>query len=89
LVRRLTVGEATKSRTALARFAHKLIADGQVEPSTVPVTFPLDGPFEDHIFTSPRGPVRRLRFPVHSEHAPIYWERSWEVAGASSPRWNS
>ncbi|MBO0691682.1 MAG: hypothetical protein J2P58_02185 [Acidimicrobiaceae bacterium] len=43
-----------RSRTALARFAHKLVADGQVEPSTVPVTFPLDGPFEDHIFISRR-----------------------------------
>lgn len=89
LTRRLTAGEATRSRTALARFANKLIADGQVEPSDTPVNFPLDGPFEDHIFTTPRGPVRRLRFPVHSEQAPIYWERSWEVAGASAPRWNS
>jgi CoA-transferase family III len=89
LTRRLRSGEGSRSRTALARMANKLIADGQVEASATPITFPLDGPFEDRIITTPGGPVRRLLFPVHTEHAPVYWERSYEIAGASAPVWTT
>ena len=89
LTRRLQSNEGSRSRTALARIASKLIEDGQVEASTTPITFPVDGPFEERLITTPGGPVRRLRFPVESQHAPVYWERSYEVAGASAPIWTT
>lgn len=89
LTRRLQSSEGSRSRTALARIANKVIHDGQVDPSTTPIRFPLDGPFEDRLITTPGGPVRRLLFPVQSPHAPVYWERSYEIAGASAPIWTT
>lgn len=89
LTRRLQSGEGSRSRSALARIANKVIHDGEVEASTAPIHFPLDGPFEGRIITTPGGPVRRLLFPVHTEHAPVYWERSYEIAGASAPIWTT
>ncbi|MBO0885761.1 MAG: CoA transferase [Acidimicrobiales bacterium] len=89
LTRRLQSNEGSRSRTALARIASKLIHDGHMEALTTPITFPLDGPFEDRLITTPRGPVRRLLFPVRTEHAPVYWERSYEIAGASAPIWTT
>jgi crotonobetainyl-CoA:carnitine CoA-transferase CaiB-like acyl-CoA transferase len=89
LTRRLRSNEASRSRTALARIANKLIQDGEAEAAAIPIKFPLDGPFEDRIITTPNGPVRRLLFPVQTAHAPVYWERSYEIAGASAPVWTT
>jgi crotonobetainyl-CoA:carnitine CoA-transferase CaiB-like acyl-CoA transferase len=89
LTRRLRSNEGSRSRTALARIANKLIRDGEVEASTTAIKLPLDGPFEGRIITTPTGPVRRLLFPVETANAPVYWERSYEIAGASAPIWTT
>ena len=47
----------------------------------------LDGPLEDRVYSSPRGPVRRLKFPVTIEGNPLFWEHPAEEPGASNPVW--
>jgi hypothetical protein len=47
----------------------------------------LNGPLEDRVYSSARGPVRRLRFPVTIERNPLFWERLEEQPGASDAVW--
>ncbi|MDX3638048.1 CoA transferase [Streptomyces sp. MB09-02B] len=89
LTRRVTTGEGSVSRLSLARTAAMLMGAGQVaeEPE---IRLPLDGPYEDRVHVSGDGsPVRRLRFPVTVEEAPLFWERPFEAAGSSVPRWST
>jgi hypothetical protein len=47
----------------------------------------LDGPWEDRVYSSGRGPVRRLPFPLNIERNPLFWEHPAERPGASNPIW--
>ncbi|WP_181801118.1 CoA transferase [Streptomyces shenzhenensis] len=87
LTRRVTTGEGSVSRLSLARTAALLIGAGQIAEDPE-IRLPLDGPYEDHVHVSGDGsPVKRLRFPVAVEDTPLFWERPFEAAGSSAPRW--
>jgi crotonobetainyl-CoA:carnitine CoA-transferase CaiB-like acyl-CoA transferase len=91
LTRRLKTGEGSLTKMSLARTAAILTSKGWV-PDEAPVIQlldgeNLDGPLEDRVYSSPRGPVRRLRFPVTIERNPLFWEHPAEQPGASNPVW--
>ncbi|MGV0806609.1 CoA transferase [Mycolicibacterium setense] len=88
LTRLLTTGRGSVSRLSLARTA-ALLADAGRNPGEPELTLPLTRPLEDRIYTSPHGPVRRLRFPVEVDGAPLFWERPYEPVGSSAPRWTT
>jgi crotonobetainyl-CoA:carnitine CoA-transferase CaiB-like acyl-CoA transferase len=85
LTRRLATGVGSVTRMSLARTAALLIDRGQVPDADPVIELPLDGPWEDRIYGSPAGPVRRLVFPVEIEGNPLFWERGLEAVGSSSP----
>jgi crotonobetainyl-CoA:carnitine CoA-transferase CaiB-like acyl-CoA transferase len=91
LTRRLTTGEGSVYRLSLARTAAILTDKGEVPQQEPPIKLldggNLDGPWEDRIYSSGRGPVRRLRFPLDIERNPLFWEHSAESPGASNPVW--
>ena len=91
LTRRLTTGEGSVSHLSLARTA-AILTDRGVVPEQEPVIRlldgeTLDGPREDRVYSSGRGPVRRLRFPLNIERSPLFWEHPAEGPGASNPIW--
>ena len=91
LTRRLKTGEGSLTRMSLARTAASLTSKGWI-PDDAPVIklldgANLDGPLEDRVYSSPRGPVRRLKFPVTIEGNPLFWEHPAEEPGASNPVW--
>jgi hypothetical protein len=87
LTRRLTTGEGSVSRLSLARTAATLTDKGEVpEPQSV-IKLPVDGLWEDRVYSSGVGPVRRLRFPLDIERNPLFWEHPAETVGASNPVW--
>lgn len=87
LTRRLQTGAGSITKYSLARTA-SLIIRAERNPDPAPyIQLPVDGPWEDRIYGSPFGPVRRLKFPVEIEGTPLFWERQAEPAGASTPRW--
>ncbi|MFJ9909893.1 CoA transferase [Streptomyces sp. NPDC101152] len=89
LTRRVTTGEGSFSRLSLARTAAMLIDEGHV-PEEPEIRLPLDGPYEDRVFAGGDGrPVKRLEFPVTIEGSPLFWERPFESAGTSVPRWST
>ncbi|SEB59137.1 CoA transferase [Streptomyces melanosporofaciens] len=89
LTRRVTTGEGSVSCLSLARTAGMLISAGHV-PEEPEIRLPLDGPYEDRVFVSGDGhPERRLQFPVVVEENPLFWERPFEAAGSSAPRWST
>ena len=91
LTRRLKTGQGSLTRMSLARTAALLTSKGEV-PDDAPVIklldgANLDGPWEERVYSSARGPVRRLRFPVTIERNPLFWEHPAEEPGASNPVW--
>ena len=91
LTRRLKTGHGSLTRMSLARTAAILTSKGWV-PDEEPVIKlldgeNLDGPLEDRVYSSARGPVRRLRFPVTIERNPLFWEHPAEEPGASNAVW--
>ena len=75
----------------LARTAAILTDKGEV-PEQDPVIKLLDGenldrPWEERVYSSGRGPVRRLRFQVQIERNPLFWEHPADVPGSSDPAW--
>ena len=74
------------ARTAAALTSRGWVADDEPVIKLLDGTN-LDGPWEDRVYSSARGPVRRLRFPVTIEGNPLFWERSAEEPGASNPVW--
>ncbi|MGP3637355.1 CoA transferase [Streptomyces sp. 24-1644] len=89
LAHRVTTGQGSVSRLSLARTAAMLIGEGHV-PEEAELRLPLDGPYEDAVFVSGDGrPVKRLRFPVAIEQTPLLWERPFEAAGSSVPKWST
>ncbi|MBV9594775.1 MAG: CoA transferase [Actinobacteria bacterium] len=88
LTRRLQTGLGSRSRLSLARTAAILINGGRV-PELPYVDFPLDGPYEDRLFTVNGKPTRRLKWPLEVQGNPFYWEHQGDKAGASSPIWST
>ncbi|MDB5583640.1 MAG: CoA-transferase family [Bradyrhizobium sp.] len=88
LTRRLTQGIGSTTRMSLARTAHLLLDAGHVAQESE-IRLPLQGPLGDRIYSSAKGPVRHLKFPVTIEGNPLFWERPAEAAGASVPRWST
>jgi crotonobetainyl-CoA:carnitine CoA-transferase CaiB-like acyl-CoA transferase len=88
LTHRLRTGQGSVSRLSLARTAALLIAGGRAAEEPL-LELPVDGPFEDRIHSSGVGPVKRLRFPVHIDGNPLFWDRPFEAAGSSSPTWST
>ena len=91
LTRRLKTGEGSVTHMSLARTAAILTSKGEI-PDIAPVIMlldgkNLDGPWEDRVYSSARGPVRRLRFPVTIERNPLFWEHPAEEPGASNAVW--
>lgn len=88
LTRRLVSGHGSVSKLSLARTAAMLVDAGHVPEASV-IELPLDGPYGERIYSSGMGPVRHLDFPVAVEGNPFFWERPFEVAGASTPTWST
>jgi hypothetical protein len=70
---------------SLARTAASLTDKGEVPEQKPAITLPVDGPWEDRVYSSGIGPVRRLRFPPDIERNPRFWEHPAETVGASNP----
>jgi crotonobetainyl-CoA:carnitine CoA-transferase CaiB-like acyl-CoA transferase len=91
LTRRLTTGAGSVSRLSLARTAAILTDKGEVPQQEPAIKLlageNLDGPGEDRVFSSGRGPVKRLRFPLEIERVPLFWEHPADIPGASNPTW--
>ena len=90
LTRRLKTGAGSVTHMSLARTAATLTSKGSI-PDVTPVIKlldgkNLDGPLEDRVYSSPRGPVRRLRFPVTIQRNPLFWEHPAEEPGSLQPR---
>jgi hypothetical protein len=83
LTRRLTTGQGSVSQLSLARTAAILTDKGEVPEQHPVITLPVDGPWEDRVYSSAIGPVRRLRFPLNIERN----AHPAETAGASNPVW--
>jgi hypothetical protein len=89
LTRRLRTGAGSTSKYSLARTASLLIKAGPNPDDAPEIRLPLDGPWEDRIYGSPLGPVKRMVFPIQIERAPLYWEKTPDRPGAARPVWNS
>jgi len=88
LTRRLQTGVGSTSRLSLARTAGLLVSGGPpAGDSYVPV--PLDGPYEDRIYTVNGAPTRRLRWPLEIAGNPLFWEHPGDKVGASTPTWST
>jgi crotonobetainyl-CoA:carnitine CoA-transferase CaiB-like acyl-CoA transferase len=91
LTRRLRTGQGSVSRLSLARTAAILTDKGEVPEQESVLRLldgeNLDGPLEDRVYASGRGPVKRLRFPLEIERAPLFWEHPADIPGASTPTW--
>ena len=88
LTRRLREGTSSLSRLSLARMLWMLIDAGQPveEP---PNELPLPGPYEDRVYMTAEGPVRRLEFPAKVEDNPFFWERPADPYATSAPLWST
>jgi hypothetical protein len=87
LTQRLRTGAGSSWKFSLARTASMVIQDAHNPDPGPDIRIPLDGPWDERIFTGPFGPVRRLLFPLTIENTPLFWERPAERAGSSSPVW--
>jgi hypothetical protein len=86
ITKRLVRGQGSLSRLALARTANLLTSAG-TPPEEAILELPLNGPFEDRVYTTVTGPVHRLQFPVDIEGTPFFWERPGDPYGTATPRW--
>jgi hypothetical protein len=89
LTKRLRTGAGSTTKYSLARTAALVASGGPNRPEEPGIRLPLDGPWEDRVYGSPLGPVRRMMFPLAIEGTPLFWETSAEVPGASTPTWSS
>lgn len=87
LTRRLRTGVGSTSKFSLARTASLVIKEARNPDPGPKINIPLDGPWQDRIYTGPFGPVRRMIFPVTIDNTPLFWERPAERVGSSSPIW--
>jgi hypothetical protein len=89
LTRRLRTGAGSITKYSLARTASLLIKAGPNPEGGPEIRLPLDGPWEDRIYGSPLGPVKRMVFPIEVERTPLFWEKTPDRPGAARPVWNS
>lgn len=87
LTKRLRTGAGSTTKVSLARTASLVIREARNPDPGPTLHLPVDGPWEDRIYTSPFGPVRRLAHPIEIENTPLFWERPAEQAGSSAPIW--
>lgn len=87
LTKRLLTGAGSTTKLSLARTASLVLREAYNPDPGPDLRIPLDGPWEDRIYTSTSGPVRRLVQPLTIEETPLFWERPVERAGSSSPIW--
>ncbi|WP_307276900.1 CoA transferase [Arthrobacter sp. W4I7] len=87
LTKRIRSGAGSTWKFSLARTASMVIRDARNTDPGRDIRIPIDGPWEDRIFSGPFGPTRRLIFPVAIENTPLFWERPAERVGSSSPIW--
>ena len=85
LTRRLETGRGSRSRLSLA--GNALLLGRTEAPDEPKIDKPLDGPFEDRVYTTIHGPVRRLKAPIEVTEAPFFWERPGEPYGSAAPVW--
>jgi crotonobetainyl-CoA:carnitine CoA-transferase CaiB-like acyl-CoA transferase len=89
LTERLKTGAGSTWRFSIARTASILIAKGEVPEEEPVIRLPIDGPYEDRIYSGAFGAVKRVRFPLAITGNPLFWERPADRAGASTPMWVS
>jgi crotonobetainyl-CoA:carnitine CoA-transferase CaiB-like acyl-CoA transferase len=89
LTKRLQTGAGTTTKYSLARTASLLIKAGPNPAGGPDIRLPLDGPWEDRIYGSPLGPVKRMVFPIGIERTPLFWDKTPDRPGAAAPVWNS
>jgi len=89
LTKRLQTGAGSITKYSLARTASLLIKAGPNPAGGPDIRLPLDGPWEDRIYGSPLGPVKRMVFPIGIERTPLFWEKTPDRPGAAAPVWNS
>ncbi|HZY68582.1 MAG TPA: CoA transferase [Devosia sp.] len=84
LTRRLVDGIGSRSRLSLARGALIL---GKSQPQGGPIigTAPTDGPFENRLVMSTRGPARQRVAPIEITGNPLFWDKGPELFGSSTP----
>lgn len=88
LTTRLTTGQGSRTRGALARMSSILTAQGcEFEWDEPEVADPFDGPWGPNVYATPSGPVRRPVPPIVVDGAPMFWERPGEKYGSSAPVW--
>jgi hypothetical protein len=86
LTRRLASGNGSRTRLSLAGTA-RLLGTTQAPSGEPVISSSPSGPFEDRIYNSIRGPVRRLKSPLEVTGSPFFWERPGEPYGSASPVW--
>ncbi|WP_456286632.1 CoA transferase [Microbacterium sp. JZ70] len=89
LTRRLQSGAGSVTRYSLARTASLLMKGGPNPDGGPDIRLPLDGPWENRVYGSPLGPVKRMLFPIGIERTPLFWEKTPDRPGAATPTWNS
>lgn len=88
LTRRIKGGDGSSTRLSLARTASTLINTGFVNDVQEWIKLPVSSPVDDRVYSTPAGPVRRLKLPVEVQGNPLFWERGIESFGASNPIWS-
>jgi crotonobetainyl-CoA:carnitine CoA-transferase CaiB-like acyl-CoA transferase len=89
LTKRLQTGAGSTTKYSLARTASLLTKAGPNPAGGPDIRLPLDGPWEDRVYGSPLGPVKRMVFPIGIEGAPLFWDKTPDRPGAAAPVWNS
>jgi CoA-transferase family III len=92
LAERARTGRWSSWRLALARTGVLLRAAGEAPAGEAALGEPGDDWYDDRVYNFPRGPVRRLRFPVlvgdgPQGNAPQFWERAGDPYGTATPVW--
>jgi crotonobetainyl-CoA:carnitine CoA-transferase CaiB-like acyl-CoA transferase len=86
LTQRARTGAGSAWKFSLARTASMEIklAREVADPGPA-IQLPLDGPWEDRVYSGPFGPTKRLVWPVQIEGTPLFWERPAERVGSATP----
>ena len=86
LTQRSRTGAGSTWKFSLARTASMEIGLAREVADPGPaIQLPLDGPWEDRVYTGPFGPTKRLVWPVRIEGTPLFWERPAERVGSATP----
>jgi crotonobetainyl-CoA:carnitine CoA-transferase CaiB-like acyl-CoA transferase len=88
VTRRLNGAGGSVSRLSLVGVADLLVRSGTGSGGP-DLELPLDGPFDPAVHASPRGPVRRLVWPLAVEGVSFGWDRPADPYGSATARWVS